>query len=135
MTRPLLPFTPKSNAHLLPGDYWAVPLRDGRFAAGRVLFRPAFGPSDRVGVAVALLDWLGNEPPTDEDIAGRSVLCWALTRWEAISKTGGQVLGHRPLAEDGIEAPRLTLAVGEKSSVWAWHTIVKRAEAHFLDGG
>lgn len=131
--RPSVPFVPKSNAHLLPGDWWAVPLRDKRFAAGRVLAPQAFGPTSRNGVTIALLDWVGVGPPTEQDIAGRPVLAWALSRVESISKTGGEVLGNRPLAADGIEAPVLTHAVGEKSSVWGWKTIVNRAEAQFLD--
>jgi hypothetical protein len=53
---------------------------------------------------------------------------------ETIAKTGGKVLGNRPLAEDNIEPPSLTHAIGEKSSVWGWRTIVNRAEAHFPDG-
>jgi hypothetical protein len=51
---------------------------------------------------------------------------------DATTKTGGEVLGNRPLADDNIKAPVLTQAVGEKTSVWGWRTIVNRAEAHFL---
>jgi hypothetical protein len=131
--RPATPFAPKTNTHLLPGDWWAVPLRDGRFAAGRVLARQAFGATDRTGVTVALLDWVGEAPPTEQDIAGRPVLAWALSRVETIAKTGGAVLGNRALAEDNIEPPVLTQAVGEKASVWGWRTIVNQAEARFID--
>src|SRR6266700_932410 len=34
---PEYPFEPKSNTHLLPGQFWGVPLSDGRWACGRVL--------------------------------------------------------------------------------------------------
>lgn len=34
---PVYPFEPKSNAYLLPGQFWGVPLSDGRWACGRVL--------------------------------------------------------------------------------------------------
>ncbi|WP_242624328.1 Mu transposase C-terminal domain-containing protein [Micromonospora kangleipakensis] len=44
------PFAPRSNRHLRAGQYWALPLRNGRFACGRVMAVPAFGPRDRVGV-------------------------------------------------------------------------------------
>jgi hypothetical protein len=130
--RPATPFTPKSNAFLLPGDWWSVPLSDGTFAAGRVLAASAFGGTDRTGVTIALLDWHGATPPTEADIAGRPVLAWALSRVEAIAKTGGEILGNRPLDADAIEAPTLTRAVGDKSTVWGWRTIVNRAEAAFL---
>lgn len=135
MPRPAVPFVPKTNAHLLPGDFWALPLRDGRYGAGRVLARQAFGPSDRTGVTVGLLDWVGAEPPTQQDIAGRAVVAWGLSHVETIAKTGGRVLGYRPLEADDIEAPMLTQAVGERSSVWGWRTIVSRAEKHFLHEG
>ena len=134
MPRPAVPFAPKSNVHLLPGDFWALPLSDGRFAAGRVLAHQAFGPTDRVGVIVGLLDWVGSAPPTTDDIAGARVLAWGLTRVQAISNSGGVVLGNRPLVEDGLEEICLTNAVGERSSVWGWKTILNRAEAAFSSG-
>jgi len=31
------PLTPKTNAHLSPGQSWSIPLADGRFGCGRVL--------------------------------------------------------------------------------------------------
>jgi hypothetical protein len=34
---PSYPFTPKWNRYLLPGQFWAVPLSDGRFGCGRVM--------------------------------------------------------------------------------------------------
>ena len=84
-------------------------------------------------MTVGLLDWIGKKAPTEQDIAGRPVLTWALARVETIAKNGGAVLGNRPLEADSIQAPVLTHAVGEKSTVWGWRTIVTRAEAHFLD--
>jgi hypothetical protein len=135
MPRPALPFTPKTNTHLLPGDFWSLPLSDGRFCAGRVLAKPAFGPTDRLGIHVGLLDWIGSEPPTASALAGCRVLASAKARVEAIANTGGQVLGNRSLDEDGIAPPAPEkFAVGEKTSVWGWRTILNRAEAHFLGG-
>src|SRR5262249_10570900 len=34
---PTYPFVPRSTAYLRPGQFWAIPLSDGRFACGRVL--------------------------------------------------------------------------------------------------
>lgn len=132
MPRPATPFLPKTNTHLLPGDFWALPLSDGRFGAGRVLARQGFEDKDRTGCMIALLDWVGTKPPTGEDLAGAQVVAWALAHVDAIAKTGGEVLGNRPLTLDGIQAPELVHAVGEKSSVWGWRTILNRAEARFL---
>ena len=38
------PFEPKSITYLRAGQFWAVPLSDGRFGCGRVLYVP--GPSE-----------------------------------------------------------------------------------------
>lgn len=62
------PFVPKSNAFLLPGHFWPIPLRDGRFAAGVVLNVPSrmvrsdFAGSRRM-VVIGLLDWSGPSMP------------------------------------------------------------------------
>lgn len=31
------PFLPKSNTYLIPGQFWAIPLRTNKFACGRVI--------------------------------------------------------------------------------------------------
>jgi hypothetical protein len=125
---PLYPFTPKSNRYLLPGQFWAVPLSDGRFGCGRVIAVPGFGPKDRVGFFLGLMDWIGSEPPTYDSLAGVGVVTQAKAHFEAISKTGGSVLGLRPLDLDGIFAVLPGYAVGAVHRVWGWHTIVDRAE-------
>ena len=96
------PFTPRSNRNLLPGQFWAIPLLNGRFAVGRVMAVPAFGAKDRVGVVVGLMDWSGSREPTESDLAGRKILAQGQSRYEAISKTGGQLLGLRALELDGL---------------------------------
>lgn len=131
-TAPAYPFKPKSNRHLAPGQFWAVPLEDGRFACGRVMAVPAFGPKDRTGVVVGLLDWVGDDPPTARAIAGAPVLTQALSRFEAIANTGGEVLGSRPLADDHLTPMDPNdHRVGTSQQVWGWRTIVNRAKETF----
>ncbi|WP_433116577.1 hypothetical protein [Micromonospora sp. CA-246542] len=126
------PFVPRSNRNLRAGQYWALPLRNRRFACGRVMAVPAFGPRDRVGVVVGLMDWLGQEPPTSEQIAGRPVLEQAKSRFEAITNAGGEVLGIRPLDLDGLVADDPdTLHIGAVHRVWGWRTITNLAEEYF----
>lgn len=126
------PFVPKSNQSLRPGQFWAIPLATGRFAAGRVMAVPAFGPKDRVGVVVGLMEWSGDHEPTERDLAGRSVLEQASSRFDAISKNGGQVLGLRPLELDGIEPmDPMDFSAGSAHQVWGWRTIVNEAERFF----
>lgn len=93
---------------------------------------PAFGPRDRVGVVVGLMDWLGQEPPTSEQIAGRPVLEQASSRFEAITNTGGEVLGIRPLDLDGLVADDPGASHdGAVHRVWGWRVIANRAEKYF----
>jgi hypothetical protein len=134
VAEPTYPLVPRSNRQLRPGQYWAIPLSDGRFAAGRVMAVPAFGPRDRTGVVVGLMDWVGDRPPTSEDLAGRPVLVQAKARFEAITMTGGSVLGLRPLEADGLVAMDAhgLHVVGPVHKVWGGRTIAQYAERAFV---
>lgn len=106
MTAVEYPFEPKSNAYLEPGQFWGIPLSDGRFACGRVLevrrdpdeFVPV---SSRIFLA-GLHRWVGDRPPTSEDIAGAPLLAQGFAHVRAIRENGGMVLGLRPLEADGL---------------------------------
>jgi hypothetical protein len=126
---PAYPFVPKSNRYLEAGQFWALPLSDGRYGCGRVMAVPAFGAKDRVGFVAGLAGWIGPEPPTEATIAGAPVLLQAKAHFETISKTGGSVLGIRPLELDGLVAidPH-DYRVGSVHRVWGWQTIVNKAE-------
>ena len=128
MTR-AYPFVPKSNRYLEAGQFWALPLADGRYGCGRVMAVPAFGKKDRVGLVVGLAGWIGSELPTEATIAGAPVLLQAKAHFETISKTGRSVLGIRPLELDGLVAidPH-DYRVGSVHPVWGWQTIVNKAE-------
>jgi hypothetical protein len=127
------PFTPKSNRKLVPGQFWALPLSDGRFACGRVMTVPAFGPSDRTGFVAGIMDWVGAEPPNSDEVVGRAVLAQGKTRFEAISSTGGEVLGHRPLELDNLVADDPDdCRIGARHTVWGWKTLVSTAEQIFI---
>ncbi|HSI64804.1 MAG TPA: Imm26 family immunity protein [Candidatus Saccharimonadia bacterium] len=99
------PFSPKSTRSLAPGQFWAVPLPDGRFGCGRVitLQLKENGTIDLRMFLAGLLDWVGAEPPTIESIAGRRTLEQGGAHIKTILATGGSILGHRPLTADGIE--------------------------------
>jgi hypothetical protein len=127
---PDYPFSPRSNRYLRPGQFWAIPLPNGQFGAGRVTASPAFGPSDRTTFCLALMDWVGTSPPTAEDLSGTRAVQQAITRWEAIASTGGQILGNRPLELDGIvPIDPLDPRVGAKNLLWGWKTITAKAQA------
>lgn len=107
------PFTPKSNALLRPGQFWAVPLSDGRFACGRVLELP---PADYeygrdVTFFAAIMDWASKKPPSAESIAGTRILEQGKAHIKTILATGGQILGYRRLGADRLKPRRELSAV------------------------
>ena len=107
---PVYPFEPKSNAYLLPGQFWGVPLSDGRWACGRVLAIKKepdnYFPGNSRTFLAALADWEGDEPPTADGISGREVVAQGWAHVLTIQKNGRLILGHRDLALDGIRGLR-----------------------------
>lgn len=85
------PFRPKSNPHLRAGQFWAVPLSNGRFACGRVM-DPTSRIAPRVMFIAGLMDWVGDAAPTEQDLVGRRVLAQGQAHIKTITETGGQVL-------------------------------------------
>jgi hypothetical protein len=104
---PDYPFEPRSNAYLRAGQFWAVPLSDGRFACGRVLasLRDNTDPLLMGGtrlLLVGLMDWVGSDAPTSDDLAGSELVAQGMAHIKAIQETGGVILGYRDLALDNI---------------------------------
>jgi hypothetical protein len=104
--RPDYPFEPRSTAYLIPGQFWGVPLSNGRFACGRVVGLsasddPIFPPGPRVFLA-GLMDWDGPEPPTPDSIAGAALLASGFAHVKTIQMHGQLILGWRSLDEDRI---------------------------------
>lgn len=110
---PSYPFVPKSTRGLRPGDFWAVPMTGGRFAAGRIVQVDADRiPTPTRAFLGALMDWCGTAPPSADDLAGRGALAWGVMHVRAITELGGAILGHRPLELDGLRAPEQLSAMG-----------------------
>ncbi len=107
---PRYPFVPKSNAYLRAGQFWAVPLSDGRSACGRVLDVPLLEdphvPVNSRMFLAGLLDWVGPRRPTDESIGGARLIAQGFAHIKAILTTGGEILGWRDLAADAIVPER-----------------------------
>lgn len=123
------PFVPKSNAQLEPGQFWSIPLSGGRFACGRVL---RIDRDARYGARTlfvgAILDWVGEVPPTDHAIAGRPILEVGRAHVRVIGDGGGLVVGVRALAADGITVP------SQINSYWGSAYPTARAERRFIAG-
>ena len=57
------PFKPTSTTKLQPGDFWALPLADGRFGCGRVItIKADAGPGQRSMLLAGVMDWVGTCP-------------------------------------------------------------------------
>jgi hypothetical protein len=123
------PLIPKTNVPLSPGQFWSIPLADGRFGCGRVLRvehdRPIGGRTRFIG---AILDWVGEEPPSFEAIAGSPVLAVGNAHVRLISFGGGAIPGERPLDADRIVPPVRV------DTYWGDGYGVMRAEQRFIAG-
>ena len=103
MMASVYPFVPKSSVKLTPGDFWAIPLRNGRFACGRVVEHlPKDWPGARVSFLGGLLNWEGSSEPTFDLIAGASFIAQGVMHILSIKTTGSAILGHRDLASDSL---------------------------------
>jgi hypothetical protein len=70
-----LPFIPKSNAFLQPGDFWAMEYEPGRYTAGRVIEMPwQHGVDDRRTFLAALMDWRSLSLPNSNSLEGSRIL-------------------------------------------------------------
>ena len=107
------PFTPKSTSKLTSGQFWAVPMANGRFACGRVLqLNTEEIPTPTRGFFGGLHDWVGDAEPSSNDLKGRGFVAFGVMHIKAIATTGGAVLGCRELSLDDTQMPRLLSAHG-----------------------
>ncbi len=110
------PFQPKSSRSLRPGHYWAIPLDDGRYGCGVVV--ETDGVDVPGGVMAALLEWSGDQPPTNDDIDHvNQVLHHGIMGIKAITDCGDLVRGQRDLVRYPIELPE-TVSHRGGGTVW-----------------
>ena len=115
--------------HLRPGQFWPVPLSDGRFGCGLVLGaerEPGYG--SRTWFLAGLLDWAGAEPPTAEAIAGAPLLEVGHAHIDVISSDGGSIVGERTVNGDAPAVPETVL------SYWGAGYPKTRLERRFIAG-
>lgn len=102
MHAPIYPHAPKSTSHLRRGQFWAIPLEDGRYGAGCVvgIHTKEGRPSSRLFIA-GVVDWNGAHPPQAAELAGRSVVEFAFAHIKAITEAGGAIIGEAALQFSG----------------------------------
>ena len=123
------PLTPKTTAHLRPGQFWSIPMSDGRFGCGRVL-RADTGSATggRTRFIGAILDWVETLLLTRRRSRGARCSPSGMRTSGSISFGGGAILGERPLSADDIEIPPTI------DSYWGDGYGVARAERRFIAG-
>ena len=85
------PFSPRSNRALEAGDFWAVSLDDGRFGCGRVLQTEGEELPTKTQVFFGgLHDWVGDAPPTEQDVASVALVAFGTMHVKAIRENGGR---------------------------------------------
>lgn len=101
------PFRPKSIRSLIPGQFWAISLESGKYACGRVI---ELAPKGEIGsntlFLAGLMDWISDEPPTFDSIAGHNIFKQGTVHIKTIHETStdGMIHGYRPLGLDAIES-------------------------------
>lgn len=100
------PFLPKSTNTLSEGDFWAIQLKDGRFASGVVVeLLPVSNkpPSHKVYFLAGILNWQSDLPPTKETISSVKTFRQGLVNISVVRDANG-IVGHINLAENNIVA-------------------------------
>lgn len=128
------PFKPKSNRYLIPGQFWGIPLDNEKFACGRVI---EIEPNNRTGFLAGLMDWIGDKPPTEEDLKDCKTLKQLDVHIKTIHETAvnGCITGYRSLELDGIESNHFIsqLAYTENCMLMKGYKILRKATEQEAD--
>lgn len=77
-----------------------------------------------------LMNWVGSSPPTADGLSGCRTLAQGQIHLRSIWETGGEIIGNRPLAEDGIVADQfLSESPGKNCMLMHGYEIVRPASA------
>ena len=89
------PFAPKSTAYMHAGQYWPIRLKSGKYACGAVvsLIRNENGKIDTRAFLAGLLDWVGDSPPTPEEISSTKILEKGFAHIKTITESGAEITG------------------------------------------
>jgi len=95
-------------------------MEGGNYACGRVIGNwPENFKGCNVGFFAGLLNWVSTEPPTYESIANKTTIIQGGVHIKTIIKTGGTILGNRPIELDGIE-PELFIEYPDNKAAYIY---------------
>ena len=124
------PLSPRSSRDLRIGDFWSVALADGSLGCLQVIDLTSSGPGTLKTLVAGVVDWRGQSPPTTSELAGRRIIDVGLTRIEAFTKIGSQVLGNSDQTIGASEFPSnyRDFKVGTIHHVWGWRALPQVVE-------
>jgi len=129
------PFVPESSRDLQVGDFFGVALGDGQYGCAIVTDLKSTGVASRTTFVAGLVDWMGNSPPSRQEIARAAIFDQGLTRLEAINRSGSAILGSIPLPANLAISPNYRdSSVGTLHRVFGWKVLPRLIEAHFRLG-
>ena len=75
-----------------------------------------------------VVEWVGDDLPTEQDIAGRPISAVGLTDIRVFGETNAVVLGNVAVhgSASDFDNPLRDLQAGARHSVWGWQTFVRR---------
>lgn len=72
-----------------------------------------------------LMDWVGDHPPTSDDLIGKAVVDQGAVHIKTITENGGEIIGCRELSLDDLKPEQFFLPT------WGFAVIVLVAEDRF----
>ncbi|QIZ83957.1 hypothetical protein HF888_06825 [Bermanella marisrubri] len=111
MSKVMYPITPTKASEIKEGEYFYIPLNDGRFACGRILLIEKKNGRKTKLLLVGLHDWSGSKHPSQVDIHECPIIEQGVLHINSISHVGGEIIGFKPLQEDGLK-PFLQVEAG-----------------------
>ena len=89
------------------------------------------GVGSRTTLVAGLVDWVAIRDPMPADVEGNPIFAQGLTGIEAITKSGGSILGRVELPPDlSISPSYRDHRVGPVHTVWGWKALARRLEDH-----
>ena len=102
MKKKYYPFVPERASQIEDGEFFSIPMKDGRYACGRILLIERKSGRKTKNLLVGIHHWCGDKKPTPEDIHQRPIIEQGEIHINAIGYMGGAVLGHKCVHEDDL---------------------------------
>lgn len=122
------PLSPRSTSQLEAGDIIAVPREPTGWACLVVVEVQRRGPGARSTFIAGVVDWLGESPPREQDVAELPVVAQGLTRMEIFTEGGLAVVGNLRPVTTQFDSNYRDFHVGNTHRVWGWRTAIRQAQ-------